>query len=60
MYDTFLIVCVKWYENLRLPVGDVSLLNGMWKHLQTKHGVADKEERKDYKRFNEPIYVPLG
>jgi cell shape-determining protein MreC len=24
--DTLLIVCVKWYENLRLQVGDVSLL----------------------------------
>jgi hypothetical protein len=24
--DTLLIICVKWYENLRLQVGDVSLL----------------------------------
>jgi hypothetical protein len=36
------------------------ILDGMWKHFQTKHGVADKEERKDYKRFNEPVYVPPG
>jgi hypothetical protein len=36
------------------------ILDGMWKNFQTPHGVADKEERKDYKRFNEPVYVPSG
>jgi len=36
------------------------ILDGMWKHFQTPHGVADKEARKDYNRFNEPVYVPPG
>jgi len=36
------------------------ILDGMWKNFQTTHGVADKEERKDYNRFNEKVYVPSG
>jgi hypothetical protein len=36
------------------------ILDGMWKHYQTPHGVAGKEERPDYKRFNEKLYVPSG
>jgi hypothetical protein len=36
------------------------LLDGMWKNYQTTHGVADKEMRKDYSKFNEKVYVPSG
>jgi len=36
------------------------ILDGMWTHFQTTKGVADKEERADYKRFNEKVYVPSG
>jgi len=36
------------------------ILDGMWKDYQTTHGVADKEVRKDYSRFNEKVYVPSG
>jgi hypothetical protein len=36
-----------------------ALLDGLNKHADTK-GVSVKEEREDYKRFNEPVYVPSG
>lgn len=35
------------------------LLDGLWTHADT-HGVSVKEERPDYKRFHEPVYVPSG
>jgi hypothetical protein len=37
-----------------------NLLDAMWSKFQTTHGVANKEERKDYNRFNEKVYVPSG
>jgi hypothetical protein len=36
------------------------ILDGMWKLFQTTHGVADKEVRKDYNKFNGKVYVPSG
>jgi hypothetical protein len=47
-------------KNTEAKTAAKKILDGMWKHFQTKHGVADKEERKDYNRFNEPVYVPSG
>jgi hypothetical protein len=47
-------------NNAEAKTAAKKILDGMWKHFQTKHGVADKEERADYKRFNEPVYVPPG
>jgi len=36
-----------------------ALLDGLWTHVDS-HGVSVKEERPDYKRFHEPVYVPSG
>jgi hypothetical protein len=47
-------------KNTEAKTAAKKILDGMWKHFQTEHGVANKEERKDYKRFNEPVYVPSG
>ncbi|MFI5980317.1 glycoside hydrolase family 48 protein [Streptomyces sp. NPDC051555] len=35
-----------------------ALLDGMWAHHQDALGVAVQETRTDYKRFNDPVYVP--
>jgi hypothetical protein len=47
-------------KNTEAKTAAKKILDGMWKHFQTTHGVADKEERKDYNRFNEPVFVPSG
>jgi len=36
-----------------------NLLDDVLKHVDTK-GIVVTEEREDYKRFNEPVYVPSG
>lgn len=36
-----------------------NLLDGMAQHVDTK-GISVEEKREDYKRFNEPVYVPSG
>lgn len=36
------------------------LLDSMWNNFQTSKGLSTEEEREDYKRFNEPVYVPSG
>ncbi len=43
--DTLLIVCVKWYENLRLQVGDVSLLDDGYTTLAHGHYQISQEVR---------------
>jgi hypothetical protein len=35
-----------------------ALLDGMWKNYQDPLGIATPETRKDYSRFNDPVYVP--
>jgi hypothetical protein len=37
-----------------------ALLDGIWANNQDSQGVSVTEERKDYSRFNEKIYVPSG
>ncbi|MEU8542566.1 glycoside hydrolase family 48 protein [Streptomyces sp. NPDC048717] len=37
-----------------------ALLDGMWTHDQDALGIAVPETRTDYKRFNDPVYVPSG
>jgi hypothetical protein len=34
------------------------LLDGMWGNYQDTKGIATPETRKDYSRFNDPVYVP--
>jgi hypothetical protein len=36
------------------------LLDRMWKKYWSPKGVASEEERLDYKRFGDPIFVPAG
>ncbi|APR77991.1 Endoglucanase A precursor [Minicystis rosea] len=36
------------------------LLDRMWAKHRTEKGLTNPEVRKDYKRFNEPLYVPPG
>ncbi|KAJ8950369.1 hypothetical protein NQ314_007906 [Rhamnusium bicolor] len=36
------------------------LLDVMWENYQTSKGVSVEEPREDYRRFNEPVYVPSG
>ncbi|MFI8277513.1 glycoside hydrolase family 48 protein [Streptomyces sp. NPDC085929] len=35
-----------------------ALLDGMWAHHQDPLGLSVQETRTDYKRFNDPVYVP--
>jgi hypothetical protein len=35
-----------------------ALLDGMWANYQDPLGIATPETRKDYSRFNDPVYVP--
>ncbi|KAJ8976079.1 hypothetical protein NQ317_002192 [Molorchus minor] len=37
-----------------------NILDVMWNNFQTDKGVSASEEREDYSRFNEPVYVPSG
>ncbi|KAJ8950368.1 hypothetical protein NQ314_007905 [Rhamnusium bicolor] len=36
------------------------LLDVMWENYQTSKGLSVEEPREDYRRFNEPVYVPSG
>lgn len=36
------------------------ILDIMWENYQTDIGISVEEPREDYKRFNEPVYVPSG
>jgi hypothetical protein len=36
------------------------LLDRMWKKFRDDKGIASKEARTDYKRFNEKLYIPAG
>lgn len=37
-----------------------ALLDGMWDHYQDPLGIAAPENRADYSRFSDPVYVPSG
>lgn len=47
-------------NNAEAKTAAKNLLDAMWAKFQDTHGVANKEERADYNRFNEPVYVPSG
>jgi hypothetical protein len=36
------------------------LLNRMWLHYSDSKGISSPEVRKDYKQFNDPVYIPAG